>query len=99
MSSNLRVSYVSAVGPALDLVTGTTLTDTRIRAIHAVGIGQFIVVGTSVDPFGSTIGGIIKFDLTSINDVSYQEFTGGIRMAGKVSVTVPTSSSMTIYYG
>jgi len=39
--------------------------------------------------------------LTSVNDVGYQEFTdAGIRMAGKVSVTLPVSAaSVTIYYG
>jgi hypothetical protein len=101
MATNLRVSYVSSSGPAVDLVTGTTLTDTRIRGVHATGIGQFSIVGTSVDPFGTTIGNIIRFDLTSVNDSAYQEYTdAGIRMAGKVSVTLPVSAaSMTIYYG
>lgn len=99
--TNLRVAYVSSSGPAVDVVTGTTLTDTRIRGIHAAGVGTFTVVGTSVDPFGSTVGSIIKFDLTTANDVTSQEFTdAGIRMAGKVSVTLPVSAaSMTIYYG
>ena len=101
MATNLRVSYVSSSGPALDVVTGTTLTDTRIRGVHATGIGQFSIVGTSVDPFGTTVGSIIRFDLTSVNDVGYQEFTdAGIRMAGKVSVSLPVSAaSVTIYYG
>jgi len=99
--TNLRVAYVSSSGPAVDVVTGTTLTDTRIRGVHATGIGTFTIVGTSVDPFGSTVGSIIKFDLTTVNDVAYQGYTdAGIRMAGKVSVTLPVSAaSMTIYYG
>lgn len=99
--TNLRVAYVSSSGPAVDVVTGTTLTDTRIRSVHAAGIGTFTITGTSVDPFGATVGSIIKFDLTSVNDVASQSFTdAGIRMAGKVSVTLPVSAaSVTIYYG
>ena len=42
--TNLRVSFVSTSGDAVDTVSGATLKDTRIRAIHATGVGDFIIL-------------------------------------------------------
>jgi hypothetical protein len=105
MSTNLRVAYVTAtttlVNTAVDIVTGTTVTDTRIRGIHAQGVGEFTITGTSVDPFGSTNGSIVKFTNTTNSDVTETHLTDmGIRMSGKVIVEVPTTAAtVTIYYG
>lgn len=105
MAANLRVAYVTAnttlVNTAVDLVSGVTVTDTRIRGVHAAGVGEFIITGTSVDAFGNTNGGIIKFTNTTNSDVTEAYLTDvGVRMSGKIRVTSPTTAStVTIYYG
>lgn len=99
--TNLRVSFVSTSGDAVDTVSGAVVKDTRIRAVHATGVGDFVITGTSTDPFGTVTGNIIKFTNTTANDLSDQDFIdGGIRMTGTVSVTLPVSAAtVTIYYG
>lgn len=99
--TNLRVSFVSTSGNAVDTVSGAAVKDTRIRAVHATGVGDFVITGTSTDPFGTVTGNIIKFTNTTANDLSDQDFIdGGIRMTGTVSVTLPVSAAtVTIYYG
>jgi hypothetical protein len=105
MSANLRVAYVTCnttlVNTAVDTVSGVTVTDTRIRGVHAQGVGEFIITGTSVDPFGNPNGGIIKFTNTTNSDVTEAYLTdSGVRMGGPVVVQCPTTAStVTIYYG
>jgi len=101
MTTNVRVSFVSTSGDAVDAATGTVVKDTRIRAIHATGVGDFIIAGTSTDPFGTVTGNIIKFTNTTANDLTDQSYSdNGIRMTGTVSVTLPVSAAtVTIYYG
>ena len=105
MSANLRVAYVTAnttlVSTDADRVIGVSVTDTRIRGVHAQGVGEFIITGTSIDPFGNTTGGIIKFTNTTNSDVAETYLTdNGVRMAGPVVVQCPTTAStVTIYYG
>ena len=105
MSANLRVAYVTCnttlVNTAVDTVSGVTVTDTRIRGVHAQGVGEFIITGTSLDPFGNTTGGIIKFTNTSNSDMTEAYLAdNGVRMAGPVVVQCPTTAStVTIYYG
>ena len=99
--TNLRVSFVSTSGDAVDAASGATLKDTRIRAIHATGVGDFVITGTSTDPFGTVTGNIIKFTNTTANDLTDQNYgDNGIRMTGTVSVALPVSAAtVTIYYG
>ena len=101
MTTNVRVSFVSTSGDAVDAATGKAVKDTRIRAIHATGVGDFIIAGTSTDPFGTVTGNIIKFTNTTANDLTDQSYgDNGIRMTGTVSVALPVSAAtVTIYYG
>ena len=74
MSANLRVAYVTCnttlVNTAVDTVSGVALKGTRIRGVHAQGVGEFTITGTSVDAFGNSNGGIIKFTNTTSSDVT-----------------------------
>ena len=105
MSANLRVAYVTCnttlVNTAVDTVSGVSLKGTRIRGVHAAGVGEFTITGTSIDPFGNNNGGIIKFTNTTNSDVTEAYLTdAGVRMGGTVIVECPTTAStVTIYYG
>ena len=57
----LREGFVTGSGAVLDVTTLVTVSDTRIRAIQATGVGTFLITGVSVDPAGNTKGSNIKF--------------------------------------
>jgi hypothetical protein len=95
--TNIRSAFVSGTGTFVDSLTRVTVTDTRVRGVQCVGTGIVVITGTSVDPFGNTNGGRIKFQ---INGSNYQDFAdNGVRMAGKVIVSAVNTISTTIYYG
>jgi hypothetical protein len=95
--TNIRSAFVSGTGTFVDSLTSVTVTDTRVRGVQCVGTGIVVITGTSVDPFGNTNGGRIKFQ---INGSNYQDFAdNGVRMAGKVIVSAVNTISTTIYYG
>lgn len=95
--TNIRSAFVSGTGTFVDSLTSVTVTDTRVRGVQCVGTGVVVITGTSVDPFGNTNGGRIKFQ---INGSNYQDFAdNGVRMAGKVIVSAANTISTTIYYG
>ena len=95
--TNIRSAFVSGTGTFVDSLTSVTVTDTRVRGVNCVGTGIVVITGTSVDPFGNTTGGRIKFQ---VNGDTYQDLAdNGIRMAGKVIVSAASTISTTIYYG
>ena len=95
--TNIRSAFVSGTGTFVDSLTSVTVTDTRVRGVQCVGTGIVVITGTSVDQFGNTNGGRIKFQ---INGSNYQDFAdNGVRMAGKVIVSAVNTISTTIYYG
>ena len=95
--TNIRSAFVSGTGTFVDSLTSVTVTDTRVRGVQCVGTGIVVITGTSVDPFGNTNGGRIKFQ---INGSNYQDFAdNGVRMAGKIIVSAVNAISTTIYYG
>ena len=98
----LRTGYVAGSGPVLDLTTGVTVSDTRIRGIHAAGVGTILITGVSTSPSGSVKGSNIQFVLTTANETQYLSFGGslGIRMDSVVKVSAPVSATYTtIFYG
>lgn len=106
MAANIHVAHcvfdTTLAGNILvDGATSVTLADTRIRGVHATGIGEFIIEGVSVDPFGGKVGNIMRFSNTTATDVTDIYLTDvGIRMAGQLAVTLPTTASkLTVFYG
>ena len=99
--TTLRQGFVTGSGVVLDVTTSATVTDTRVHAIAASGIGTFIITGVSTGPYG-TKGSNIKFVLTTAVDQQYLDFGGtlGVRMDGIVRVSAPTSAAtVAIFYG
>ena len=90
MPTNIRQAFVSGVGRPVDTVSSVTLADTRIRGIFSTGIGQFLIKGTETDENNNVKGNIIKYVQTTAI---------GIRMVGKVSVSVPAGGTAAIFYG
>lgn len=101
MPTNLREAFVTGSGAVLDTATSVSISDTRIRAIQASGIGTFLITGTSTDPYGHVTGTNIKFVLTTASDVDNIILPdAGIRMTGTVKVSAPTSAStVAVFYG
>jgi len=101
MATNIRSAHLVGSGVLVDITTSATVQDTRIRAIHATGVGTYVLDGTSTTPFNSTAGNIIKFNLTTTNDLTHIHLPDvGIRVDGLVSVTAPTSAAtITVFYG
>ena len=94
-------AYASA-GDAvmLDSYSSVTVAATRIKTIHATGVGTFYIDGTSVDERGTKKGNIIRFYVpatASIADITVPE--PGIKMDGNVSVTIPAGGTLTVFYG
>ena len=98
MSANLRSAFLIGSGVLVDATTGANVADTRIRAIHATGSGNYILDGTSTTPLGSTAGQKITFGVSGSTDIYLSDV--GIRVDGVVSVTAPASAStITVFYG
>ena len=97
----LREGFVTGSGAVLDVTTLVTVSDTRIRAIQATGVGTFLITGVSVDPAGNTKGSNIKFVLTTAVDQQYMELEElGVRMDSVVKVSAPTSAAtVAVFYG
>ena len=77
-----------------------TLADTRIRGVYSTGIGQFLIKGTDTDENNNVRGNIIKYVQTTAIDTNYLTFDEiGIRMVGKVCVSVPAGGTTSIFYG
>jgi hypothetical protein len=100
-ASNLRQAFVTGSGAVLDTVTNVSISDTRIRALHASGVGTFLITGTSTDNRGNVTGTNIKFVLTTNSDAGDLIFPeNGLRMTGTVKVSAPTSAAtVAIFYG
>ena len=100
MPTNIRQAFVSGVGRPVDTVTSVTLADTRIRGVYSTGIGQFLIKGTDTDENNNVRGNIIKYVQTTAIDANYLTFDEiGIRMVGKVCVSVPAGGTAAIFYG
>ena len=101
MSTNLREAFVTGSGAVLDTVSSVSISDTRIRALHASGVGTFLITGTSTDDYGNITGTNIKFTLTSNSDTGDIIFPDvGMRMTGTVKVSAPTSAAtVAVFYG
>jgi len=101
MTTTLREGYVIGSGAVLDVTSSVTVSDVRIRSLHASGIGTFLITGVSTDPYGNIKGNNIKFTLTTANDVGSLTFSDlGVKMDGIVHVSAPTSTAETaVWYG
>jgi len=101
MTTTLREGFVTGSGAVLDTVASVTVADTRVRGIHATGVGTFLITGVETDPYGNKSGTNIKFVLTTAvdaQDIILPE--GGIVMRGPVLVSAPTSAAtVAIFYG
>ena len=101
MSTTLREGFVTGSGAVLDVASSVTVSDTRVRALHASGVGTFLITGTSTDAYGTIKGSNIKFTLTTANDAGDLIFPDmGLQMNGVVKVSAPTSAAtVAIFYG
>ena len=100
-ASNLRQAFVIGSGAVLDTVASVSISDTRIRAVQATGVGTFLITGTSTDPYGNVTGNNIKFVLTTnVDGLDLILPESGLRMTGTVKVSAPTSAStVAVFYG
>ena len=100
-ASNLRQAFVTGSGAVLDTVASVSISDTRVRAVQATGVGTFLITGTSTDPYGNVTGTNIKFVLTTANDAMDLILPeSGLRMTGTVKVSAPTSTAtVAVFYG
>ena len=96
MATNIHVAHcifnTTLAGNILvDGATSVTVADSRIRGVHATGIGEF----------GGKVGNIMRFSNTTATDVTDIYLTDvGIRMVGQLAVTLPTTASkLTVFYG
>ena len=101
MTTTLREGFVTGSGAVLDTVASVTIADTRIRGIHATGVGTFLITGVEADPYGNKSGTNIKFVLTTAvdaQDIILPE--AGVVMRGSVLVSAPTSTAtVAVFYG
>ena len=101
MATNIKSGMHVGSGALVDSTTSVAVGDTRIRAIYATGVGTFAVVGTSTTALGTINGSIIRFAISTISDSAHLVFPDiGMRMAGTITVSAPTSAStITVFYG
>lgn len=97
MSTNIRSAKATATGVLKDSTSDVTVTDTRIRGIQASGAGAYEINGTSTTAFNTVVGNDIKF---TISTDTYMDLSAiGVKMDGIVSVVVPASGNITVFYG
>ena len=98
MSANLRSAFLTGSGVLTDTTTGANVADTRIRAIHATGSGNYILDGTSTTPLGSTAGQKITFGVSGSTDGGLYSSTGVLLSTGLANESELSFTGIAIIY-